>query len=65
MPAKMSRMTRKPPPFTIVTSWTAEDVKTLRPRWSLERCEKWLYENRKAISERSIELGWEVIEILL
>lgn len=46
-------------------TWSPGDVQTLRPRWSLKKCEKWLNENRKAIYERSIELGWEIMGALL
>ena len=46
-------------------AWTAEDVKTLRPKWSLSKCEEWLQGNEGHVQDRSIELGWEVIEALL
>jgi len=42
-------------------SWTAEDIRTLRPEWSLRRCEEFLLRNEKYIQERLVELGWEVI----
>lgn len=45
--------------------WSAEDVQTLRPDWSLERCENWLIANEKYIRDRLCELGWDVIETLL
>lgn len=45
--------------------WQPEDIQTLRPNWSLERCEEWLAANQKYIRDRTIELGWEVIETLL
>lgn len=45
--------------------WQPEDIKTLRPSWALERCEDWLQSNEKYIRDRTIELGWEVIETLL
>jgi hypothetical protein len=45
--------------------WQPEDIKTLRPAWSLERCEEWLQENEKYIRDRTIELGWDVITSLL
>ena len=45
--------------------WQPEDIKTLRPEWSLERCEDWLQENEKYIRDRTIELGWDVITSLL
>jgi hypothetical protein len=45
--------------------WVPEDIKTLRPRWNLKRCEQWLTENEKYIRDRLTELGWEVIGDLL
>lgn len=45
--------------------WTAEDIQTLRPDWTLERCEEWLESNQRYIQDRLVELGWEVIETLL
>ena len=46
-------------------SWTADDVQTLRPEWSVEKCEEWLESNQRCIQDRLVELGWEVIENLL
>jgi hypothetical protein len=45
--------------------WSPDDVQTLRPDWSLERCEDWLSANQKYIQDRMVELGWEVMESLL
>lgn len=45
--------------------WTAEDLQTLRPEWSLEKCEEWLASNQKYMQDRLVELGWEVMESLL
>ena len=45
--------------------WTAQDVKTLKPDWTLEQCEEWLEENSRSIEEHSIEHGWEVIQSLI
>ena len=45
--------------------WAAEYVKTLRPRWSLKRCEDFLVANDRHIQDRICELGWEVLEALL
>ena len=45
--------------------WAPEDVHTLRPGWSLERCEDWLHANEKYVQDRLVELGWGVIETLL
>ena len=46
-------------------TWHAEDVQTLKPDWSLEKCNEWLEDNERHISDRLIELGWEVIDALL
>ena len=46
-------------------TWRAEDVQTLKPNWSLEKCNEWLEDNERHISDRLIELGWEVIDALL
>ena len=45
--------------------WTAEDILTLRPEWTEEKAEEWLAQNERCVQDRSIELGWEVIETLL
>ena len=45
--------------------WRAEDVKTIQKNWSLPRCEEWLEGNERHISDRLIELGWEVLEVLV
>ena len=45
--------------------WRAEDVKSINGAWSLEKCEEWLQDNDEHISDRLIELGWEVIDTLL
>ena len=45
--------------------WTATDVKTLRPKWSYKKCEEWLQDNARHMQDRTIELGWEVMEALL
>ena len=46
-------------------TWTAYDVQTLRPYWSLERCERELAENEKHVQDRLIELGWDVLDTLI
>lgn len=46
-------------------TWHAEDVQTLKPNLSLEKCNEWLEDNERHISDRLIELGWEVIDALL
>ena len=46
-------------------TWTARDIKTLRPKWTNKRCTEWLDSNWKHLQDRSVELGWEVITDLL
>jgi hypothetical protein len=46
-------------------AWTADDILALRPKWNEERAEEWLAQNERYIQDRSVELGWEVIETLL
>ena len=45
--------------------WRAEDVKSINSAWSLEKCEEWLADNERHISDRLIELGWEVLDVWL
>jgi len=45
--------------------WRAEDVKSINGAWSLEKCEEWLQGNERHISDRLIEVGWEVMDTLL
>jgi hypothetical protein len=45
--------------------WAWEDVKTLRPTWTDHHCQVWLDSNAKYLVDRSIELGWGVMEDLL
>jgi len=49
----------------VTITWRPEDIQGLRPEWPLDRCEEWLAANGKHITDRSVELGHEVIEDLL
>lgn len=48
-----------------VIAWTAGDVKSIRPRWSMKKCEEQLLANRKWLEERLIEVGWDVLDTLI
>jgi hypothetical protein len=48
-----------------VVAWRAEDVQTLRPDWSEERCVQFLESHEDDIQCAMIERGWSVIEDLL
>jgi hypothetical protein len=45
--------------------WTAGDVQTLRPNWSLKKCEEELNKIESDLHDRLVEKGWDVIENLL
>jgi len=45
--------------------WRAEDVQSIKKDWSLPRCEEWLEDNERHIADRLIELGWEVLDVLV
>ena len=45
--------------------WTPDDIQTLRPEWTIARCEEFLSDSEGSIQDRTVELGWEVIECLL
>jgi hypothetical protein len=42
--------------------WTPSDVKELRPEWTDEQCEEFLLRIEERISDRMIQIGWQVIE---
>ena len=42
--------------------WVAADVKTLRPRWPLKKCEEFLGDIEKNLQGLMTERGWQVIE---
>ena len=49
----------------VTISWCPADIKELRPDWSDEQCMQALAHIGGYLEDRSIELGWEVIEDLL
>jgi len=55
---------RKPKEYAKVC-WCWEDIKTLRPDWSRQRCEIFLQENSKHIAEAMVGTGWDALESLL
>jgi len=46
-------------------SWESGDIKTLRPDWTDGRCQRFLEENQKYITEAMVVNGWVAIEDLL
>lgn len=49
----------------VVIKWSWEDVQTLRPKLSKEESLVMLNMIAKRLHDRSVELGWEVMESLL
>ena len=49
----------------VVIRWSWEDVQSLRPDWSQEKCDEMLDAIAKGLHDRSIELGWEIMETLI
>jgi len=49
----------------VVIKWSAEDIQQLRPDWALDYCEEVLEKFGRALTDRSIEVGWEIMEVLL
>ena len=53
------------PEYYAMVRWAAADVQSLRPDWTLERCEEELRGIESNLQDRLIELGHEVIDTLL
>jgi len=49
----------------VVIKWSWEDVQSLRPDLSEEESLVMLHKIAKGLHDRSIELGWEVMETLI
>ena len=47
----------------VVIKWSWEDVQTLRPKLSKEESLVMLEKISRNLEERSIELGWEIMEV--
>ena len=52
-------------PKKVYIVWCWDDVQTLRPDWSEEQCQTALDSIRKGLQDRSVELGWDIMDILL
>lgn len=45
--------------------WSVGDVQTLRPSWTDEQAEDWLYANQSYMQDAMIDAGWREMEWLL
>jgi len=50
---------------TVSITWGVDDIKCLKPNWTDEQCIDFLEEIEDNLRDRSIEFGWECINILL
>lgn len=46
-------------------TWSPEDIQSLKPEWSLEKCKTFLDEYFSDMSDRMVEVGWEVVEVFV
>ena len=49
----------------VVIKWVWKDIQSLRPMLSRAQCIELLDEISKGLHDRSVELGWEVMETLI
>jgi hypothetical protein len=49
----------------VIIRWSWEDVQAIRPELSEDECLELLDRIGGALEDRSIELGWEVMQILI
>jgi len=47
------------------TYFVPEDIKTLRPNWSEERCEDWLSDNARYFEGLLSSTGFDILEDLI
>jgi len=49
----------------VVIEWSWEDVQSLRPKLSQDECYEMLDKIAGGLHDRSVELGWDIMEILI
>ena len=49
----------------VEVSWCPADVKSMYPHWTDEKCANVLDAVSGYFNDRQIELGWEVLEVLI
>ena len=49
----------------VVITWGWEDLQSLRPSWTEEKCVETLTKISKTLKDRSIEEGWDILRDLL
>lgn len=49
----------------VIIRWSWEDVQSLRPDLSKDECLEMLDQIAKGLHDRSIEIGWEIMDTLI
>jgi hypothetical protein len=50
---------------TVVIRWSWEDIQSLQPYKSEDECRELLNHISNGLHDRSIEIGWEILESLI
>lgn len=45
--------------------WSGGDIQSLRPEWSIDKCEEFINSNSDIFKQLSISQGWAIWESLL
>lgn len=64
-PEPQAREESSEPDYKVAIYWTPEDVQSLFPGWSLDKCAERLSMVSERLEERSIEEGWDILKLLL
>jgi hypothetical protein len=51
--------------YEVVITWEWEDLQSLRPSWTEDKCVETLIKISKTLKERSVEEGWDILRDLL
>ena len=43
----------------------ADQVQKLKPNWTIEECEEWLYQNWDRVEGPMLRKCWEILEVFL
>lgn len=46
----------------ITLTWTADDIKSIRPEWKDDQCKKFLETIKRRLKDRITQDGWDFIE---
>lgn len=65
MPKKPSKAGQISREYHATVSWCADDIKSLRPDWTDEKCNEFLMDNEDDIQCAMIERGWDAIADLI